>query len=165
MDSRTAQAAPNDGQTKRRLGFSLFPRRWRNSPSNILAPGTGRKHGQTVSEAIGAVKGVWRIPSPTEVRRETFEQAIERLNLTESQLRIRHRQFVISSRVSYTCGAIGVLASVVMLSGALAMLAGTAFSVAMIIHGWLRAFRAWQISERKLHRLEAYAKRPEAWFA
>lgn len=106
-----------------------------------------------------------KVPSPDEVRKESFAQAMERLNLTEAQVEERRQQLLIESRIYYACMsfllAIGLYYASV---GVRSVAVGVIFvASACATLGWLRTFRVWQIEIRRLAPLKEFLGHPEKW--
>ena len=136
---------------------SFNPKRW-------LSDG-GYEHGSVVKTAWANAVEVWRPKRKDEIIKETFDEAVKRLELTEEQLAVRHREFVLSSRVSYLCGlAVLMFSAYHACRGNLAGGAGgLAFAMVGFCNGYLQAFQAWKISTRQLIRLGAFFHVPDAW--
>ncbi len=162
MSSNQATSASNKNETSETMRSWIFSRKaWRNSAENMIG-GSSIKRGELLKANLDALNEVMRTK---EVRKETFEEAVARKELTPDQLQLQRGTLVVSSRMSYAFGFVMLLAVCYFsflgqIPSILASAAGFCFC---IVGGWIRAYRAWQIELRRFAPLSEFTHNPEAW--
>lgn len=170
-------ASPQSNQKKhtgkigRAVSFVFYPKylspsSWFRHPAYSPDGKSARfQRGNVLKTAWGNFTGVWHVGS-RKVRKETFSEAIERLNLSDDDLRQRYRDFVRGSRICFFMALLVLIFSLIhALHGNWAGgIAGIFMGAAAIQSGLLRSHRAWQIESRTLTTYRAFLATPEAWF-
>lgn len=161
----TDKASPtNNTATKRKPLFGVIPRipEWsRNTLANVTG-GSVRKHGEFLNGAIDAARAAYK---PHGYIKETFEEAIARLELTDAQLVRRRWELTVTAR-GFFAGALvvfGIGAWYAMGGMLLQTLAAGAMAAVAVVSGLARTFRVWQISIRRLAKFKEFMSHAEAW--
>lgn len=114
----------------------------------------------------GIKKDMETIAASTKTRRhETFEAAIERLNLSETDLANRYKNLCTATRVMHFGGVImvGFLLFAAWEGNILQFLSAASIATICFVGGSLNAFRAWQIERRALGGFEEWLRSPQHW--
>lgn len=106
-----------------------------------------------------------RESSEREARHETFEEAVERLELTPKMLAVTRHQRAIESRIMYILGVGSlVYGGYFAAQGDLLGLIGCLSTMSIgLIGGVTRAFRAHQIDKQELMSFHRFLRSPEGW--
>lgn len=141
----------------------------RGAFSNSLANVTGEvdgapKRGERIRAAWLAVRKAYA-PKRVPVR-ETFEEAVARQNLTDERLATQALSLKNASRGAYLCAGLMLLIllySATTSDSVLRVMAVAVLFFFCMVQGWIRAFRFWQIKNRKLGGLREFTQRAEEW--
>lgn len=138
----------------------IIPEVAKNSASNLL----GASH-ERLSFLRSSYQRLRAVTAPRTVRKETFEDAVARLQLSEDQLSVRCGSLVVGSRLSYAAAVALVLITAYYAVGGqlLQVLAGGSLFFFAAVSGLVRSFRAWQIRIRRLAPLQEFMAKPELW--
>lgn len=134
---------------------------WKNTPAN-LSGRTAVERGAVLRASLETFRAVY---GKKTYLKETFEEAVERKELEQSDLDAQRGALIISSRMAYAFAAL-IFATCVYYT-----LFGSIFSVISagaaccfcVVGGWLRAYRAWQIEIRRFGHLREFMGKPESW--
>lgn len=123
------------------------------------------KRGSVVSTSWKNLKSSWRIKDKSEYKKETFNEALIRLDISESDLLQRKKQLALGSFVCYGTALILLLFSIYHafhgnLGGAIA---GILLVGSSVVCGLIRAFRVWQISKRRLAPFAEFISSIDSW--
>lgn len=162
MSSKQATNDRSTDEDRESVRAWIFSRKaWRNTPSNMMGS-TGIKRGALLKANLDAFNDVVKTK---ETRKETFQEAVSRKQLSGDQLQLQRGSLVVSSRMSYSFGLFMLLVVCYFslfgqIPSVLASAAGFCFC---IVGGWIRAYRAWQIELQRFAPLSEFTHHPEAW--
>lgn len=166
----TASEDPgNQSKDKARPGLLKSLLLGRGLSANSLANVTGRlegapRPGERIVEAWSAVRKLYA-PKKTH-RQETFEEAVERLQLSKERLAEQAVSIRNASRGAYACAVLMLLIliySSMTSAGTLRVLAVGVLFFFCMVQGWIRAFRVWQIRQRRLGGIDDFFRQAENW--
>lgn len=160
--NQQGDASQNGGVLKSVLfGRGVFG----NSIANVTGEVDGApKRGERIMAAWAAVRKAY---APKKVLvRETFEEAVARQGLTDERLAIQAQSLRNASRGAYLCA--GLMFLILLYSAATSDSVLRVMAVAVLfffcmVQGWIRAFRHWQIRNRKLGGLRDFTQKAEDW--
>lgn len=121
------------------------------------------KRGAVFKTALDNAKSL--IPGKKEYRKETFAQACARLNLSEADLQMRHRESVLTSRCCYLISLITLSISFFYAfdGNATSCIGGLAVTCVALTCAAKSAYLAWRISIRRLAHPREFVRNPDAW--
>lgn len=154
-------SAPSPGEvpTFKQLIFNRAA--WRNSPKNLLGD-SAIPRGALIKASLADLKAVY---AKKQYRKETFQAAVLRKRLTESDLSKTLGSLIVSSRMAYAFAVIGLLATGYqsVYGTPFSSLAGAVVVLFCILNGWIRAYRAWQIVNRRFGSLQEFLSASDSW--
>lgn len=156
VEERTVPA-----KEKRRRTLPKIPAWARNSLANVTGS-VGRRRGSVAKSAFRDVRELYDTRG---VRRETFDQAMRRMGLSEWSLVRRRRELLLISRAYYLAAVVMLLASAYFSWTECDLRAWSTLSLASVglAHAISLAFRVWQIDRRELASFSKFIKHWGSW--
>lgn len=135
------------------------------NPVNWVKGSDTYEKGSIVSTSWQRMRSAWKLKRPEECRRETFEDAIARLGLSKNDIVMTENSLKKECFVLYAMSfAILCFSAFHALNGNLSGgLAGILFAFASATAAFLRAFRVWQIRNKRFGKLDEFARHVDAW--
>lgn len=135
------------------------------NPVNWIKGDGTYKRGSIVSTAYTQMRSVWRIKDDSEYRHETFEDAMERLGLKESDIEEKLEGLTFECFSLYAISALILIASFyyAISSNYISCFAGLLMSIACSTAAFSRAFRIWQLRQKRFGSFKEFAFIVEAW--
>lgn len=98
-------------------------------------------------------------------RHETFDQAIDRLQLSDADLAARHKDLCTITRIMHAggLGAMLLMLYAAWTGNVFQFVSAIAVAGICFVAGSLNAFRAWQIERRELGGWAEWLRSPELW--
>lgn len=139
------------------LRFAFLP----NIRGSVNTDGI-RAGGELISESVGSM----RSRCNKQYRVETFAEAVERLDLTESDIKRKRHELLIEARIAYVMTAICLMIAIYNTAAgasALVVLGCLCCLVFPAVLSVTKSFRIDQIDRRELYSFAEFFRRPEAW--
>lgn len=130
-------------------------------------PTLGEMGGDTIKRAHEFRKSAFnQLKQKRDYRVETFEEAVNRLGLTEENIIRRRWELLVEARIYYTALVSFFLITFYLAatgSGIMIVLAGLFSCVFPAVLAIVKSFRIDQIDKRELYAFKLFFSRPEAW--
>ena len=133
------------------------PKLTQNNVENLLDLAEHKKRWALLSEFYG------KLFKP-ERRYETFDEAVERLELTPEKLQTRRRELIVESRLCYAFAFLMLISGIGLGWNLFSEVMAVLVSVAFILNGISRAVRVQQIDTKTLSGVDAWIRNSEYWF-